>query len=35
MKNISMKKEKKVISERILKGMDHRLSWILMNLSQR
>lgn len=36
MKNIKMKKEKNAISKRrIVKGMNHRLNWILMNLSQR
>ena len=35
MKNILKKKEEKIISERIVKGMNHRLNWILMNLSLR
>lgn len=36
MKNVMMKKEKKAATKRnIVKGMNYRLTWILMNPSVR
>lgn len=36
MDKVMMKKEKKVTAKKnIVKGMNHRVNWILMNLSQR